>query len=112
MNNLNAFIALSIMFLATGPGAVASPSGECRVVHGRYAIYANHDRLWVIGSKHLIDVTVDELDRELSAMGWEDTVVYGDFRLCAERLGDPLSLTVRDRVNVTSYNHLDYRRGR
>ena len=91
---------------------MATPLVECSVVHGRYTVNVNNDRLCIIGSKHLIDVTIDELDIYLSARGWQNTVVYGDFTLCAEGLRDPLSLTSRDRVDVTSFTHLDYRRRR
>jgi hypothetical protein len=112
VDNLIAVAALGLTVLASGVTAEATPSRECRAVHGRYAVYANHDRLWIIGSKHLIDVSIAELDKELNARGWEDTVVYGDFTICAERISDPLRLTSRDRVDVIGYSHLDYRQRR
>lgn len=112
MNNLIMIAGLSLTVLATGMGEAATPAAECRVVQGRYAIYVNHDRLWIIGSKHLLDVSITQLDKELEARGWEETVAYGEFTICAERLGDPLTLTTHDRVEVTGYNHLDYRHRR
>jgi hypothetical protein len=69
------------------------------------------DNLWIIGSKHLLEVSIDELDKELIARGWGEWVVYGDFTICAERIGDPLRLTSHDRIAVTAYRHLVYRRG-
>ena len=108
MNDLIASAALGLAVLTTG----MQPAGarECRVVHGRYAIYVSDDRLWIVGSKHLLDVVIDDLDKQLEARGWQDTVVYGDFTLCAEHMGDPLSLTTHDRVEVTGYTNLMYRR--
>jgi hypothetical protein len=100
---------LSLAVLATGTGEAATPAAECRVVHGRYAIYVNHDLLWIVGSKHFLDVSIAQLDKELEARGWEDTVAYGDFTICTERMGDPRTLTTHDRVDVTGYGHLDYR---
>jgi hypothetical protein len=108
MNGLLILGALGLAILAAGPQATAQPK-ECRVVHGRYAIYVNNDALWVSGSKHLLEVGITELDKELQARGWEDTVVYGDFTLCSVRLGDPTKLTIRDPVEVTGYTHLVYR---
>jgi hypothetical protein len=101
--------ALGLATLAAGPQASAQ-SKECRVVHGRYAIYVNNDALWVSGSKHLLVVSIGELDKELQARGWEDTVAYGDFTVCSVARRDPMKLTIRDSVEVTSYARLVYRR--
>jgi hypothetical protein len=79
-------------------------------VHGRYAIYVNNDALWISGSKHLLIVPIDKLDKELQARGWENTVVYGDFTVCSAHMRDPTKLTIRDRIEVTGYEHLVYRR--
>lgn len=87
---------------------VTAQARECRLVHARYAINANRDSLWVIGSKHLLEVSIDALDKELERRGWERTVVFGDFTICAERISDPRQLAVRDRVDVTGYSHLEY----
>jgi hypothetical protein len=108
VKDLVAIVVLSLAVLATAPAATATPSRECRVVQGRYAIYVNHDRLWVVGSRHLLDVSIPELDRDLEARGWEDTMVYGDFTLCAAHMGNPINLTTRDPVEVKSYDHLIY----
>ena len=108
MYGLMALSALGMALHSAGPQTSAQPA-ECRVVHGRYAIYVNNDALRVSGSKHLLIVAVSELDKELQTRGWEDTVVYGDFTLCSTHLGDPKKLTIRDRVEVMGYTHLVYR---
>ena len=110
LNKLFAVVSICVAVLCTTTVAVAAPYPECRIVHGRYRIYANHDRLWIVGSKHFLDVTIDELDRGLEARDWEDTVAYADFTLCTDRKGDPLNLTTHDRIDVTGYSHLTYRR--
>jgi hypothetical protein len=56
-----------------------------------------------------LDVVIDELDKELAARGWESTVVFGDFTICADRITDPRQLTVHDRVDVAGYTNLEYR---
>ena len=101
--------ALGLAVVATEALPREARADECRVVRARYAIYVNNDALWVVGSKHLLETVVDALDKQLKARGWDETVVYGDFRLCAEHIGDPRSLTNRDHVKVTSIVKLDYR---
>jgi len=108
VGSLIAFVALGLAVLGSSAAAIR----ECRVLHGRYAVYAENDLLWIVGSKHLLVVSIAQLDKELDARGWQDTVVYGDFTVCAEQMSDPLRLTSRDRVDVTGYSHLDYRRRR
>jgi len=107
LKGLSFFAAITMV----GLQAVATAAGarECRVVQGRYAIYANHDRLWVVGSKHLLDVSIDKLDDELDTRGWEKTAAYGTFTICADHIGDPRALSVRDRVQVTDHGHLEFR---
>lgn len=109
MIELIAAVALGFARPAEPPQTAEAPSRECRVVRSRYAVYANKDALWIVGSRHLVAVVIDALDRELEARGWEDTVVFGDFTLCAEHMSDPLNLTIRDRVEVTGYANLVYR---
>jgi len=107
VNLLIASAALGLAAVAAGPQT--QPSRECRVVHGRYAVYADGDALWIVGSRHRLSVVIAALDRELEARGWQDTVVFGDFTLCAARIGDPWTLTIRDRVDVAAYANLSYR---
>jgi hypothetical protein len=109
MNGVIAAAVLGLVAVGTGgqPGSSRQP-GDCRVVHGRYAIFADGDRLWVAGSKHFLSVSVDALDKELQSRGWETTVVYGDFTICAKRIADPRLLTIQDDVEVTNYANLRY----
>jgi len=86
---------------------VARPN-ECRVVRARYSIGVNNDYLWVVGSKHRIVVVIKELDRELIARGWEKTVAYGSFRLCAHQIRNPMLLTGKDRVLVAGYSNISF----
>jgi len=88
---------LGLAVVATQAEPTNGHARECRVVHARYAICADGDALWIVGSKHLLDVVIDDLDEQLEARG-EDTVVFGDFTICAEHMGDP------------RYTHLTYRR--
>lgn len=97
------------VLLVLSDAATALPSQTCQVVHGRYEIYANGDRLRVAGSRHLLDVVIDALDKELMARGWENTAVDGDFTVCAEGMTDARKLTIHDRVHVTRYQHLRYK---
>src|SRR5215469_2868327 len=58
--------------------------GKCYTVHGRYAIYANHDGIWPVGTKRFLSATDPELDTMLEKSGWEDHVLFGDFSVCPE----------------------------
>lgn len=102
-----------IAVLALALAAPTSGSGDsafrhCHQVHAHYAIYANRDGLRVLGSKHVLDVAIDALDKELEARGWEKTVAYGDFTVCSERPINPRKLSIRDTVRVTEYSHVIY----
>lgn len=110
--SLIASVLLGLAVQTAGPQPAEATPHDCRVVRARYEIAANKDVLWVVGSPHLLTVVIPALDVELQARGWEDTVVFGDFTLCAARIGNPRDLTSRDRVEVTGYANLDYRRRR
>jgi len=81
---------------------------QCRVVHGRYRIYANHDLLWIAGSKHLLEVVIDELDSELTKRGWEKTSAYGDFKLCVDKIINPQALTISNSVRVAEFSNIRF----
>lgn len=85
-----------------------SPQPHCTTVHGRYAIYANGDRLWISGSKHFLSVGNDKLDQELEERGWENTAAYGNFTICSLSQSDPKHLTIRDNVSLRGYSHLRF----
>ena len=104
-----AILGLAALLTGEAPKASAEPT-QCHVAQARYSIYVENDLLWVIGSKHLLMVVIDGLDKELDARGWESTVVYGDFTLCARPTTDARQLTNRDRVRVTGYSNLRYAR--
>jgi hypothetical protein len=87
-----------------GGSAASARSEHCAAVHGRYAIYANNDYLWVTGSKHRLVVVIDALDKRLQELGWEQTAAYGKFVICSDRAVDPLRLTNQDEVRVKSYS--------
>lgn len=100
-----------LICLALFGSSTASANGEhCSTVQGRYAIYANNDFLTVKGSKHLLGVVIDTLDKRLERMGWEQTAAYGDFVLCSDRAANPARLSVRDRVRVKSYSNVRFLR--
>jgi hypothetical protein len=79
-------------------------------VRARYEIYVEGDRLWIIGSRHLLDVASDELDKQLEKRGWETTVAYGNFNICAAHLNDPKQLAITHNVTLKSYTDLQFRR--
>jgi hypothetical protein len=81
---------------------------QCSTVRARYAIFADGDRLWVIGSKHLLEIVGDDLDKQLEQRGWENTVVYGDFVVCSTTMKDPKQLTIQDNVTLKGYTHLHF----
>jgi hypothetical protein len=89
-----------------GSSAGSAQDEHCSTVYGRYAIYANNDFLWVKGSKHSLVVVIDDLDKQLEKMGWEQTAAFGDFVLCSDRAVDPVRLTIQDRVRVKSYSNV------
>jgi hypothetical protein len=91
--------------------ATASQPGQaihCHKVHGRYGIYVTNDLLHISGSKHLLVVVNEDLDRELIRRGWESTVVFGDFTLCTKETRALRDLTRRDDVWLTAVSNIRY----
>ncbi len=102
-------LAMALLIAAAGPaGHPEGPPEHCQQVRGRYAIYANRDALQVLGSKHLVEVSIEGLDKELQARGWENTSAYGDFTICSLRKAEARALTVRDVVRVVRYGNVRY----
>jgi hypothetical protein len=95
-----------LLFVRNGNAQNAKKFESCTTARGRYGIYVDGDRLWIIGSKHLIEVVSDELDADLEKRGWESTVAYGQFTVCARRTTDPKQLTVRDQVSLKQYDQI------
>ncbi len=67
--------------------------GDCRWVHGRFAVFngSSVQRIWIVGSKHTVAVPDDYADvpkviRDYEAQGpflrLEDAL-FADFRVCA-----------------------------
>ena len=99
--------------LASSPASAqdAKPAPKyCYTVHARYAIYVERDSLWIPGSKHYINVPIDELDKKLQAKGWEDWVAFGDFDLCTDSDFKPLSLWRANDVTVKGYKNIVFRK--
>jgi len=95
-------LAIAISLAATGTtGNNGIAPQHCQKVHARYAVYSNRDALWVVGSKHILDVSIDALDKVLQARGWENTVAYGDFMVCTDRQAGARALTINDPIVVT-----------
>ena len=88
--------------------ASAAPLRHCQQVRAKYEIYADGDALWVVGSKHRLNVVIDPLDKELRARGWTSTVAYGDFTVCSKRPVPARALTRTDAVLVSGYSGVRY----
>ena len=99
------YLSLAPLGLAQGH----TDAMPCTTVQGRYGIYADGDRLWVTGSRHLIEVVSDELDAELEKRGWESTYAYGQFTICARAMSDPRQLTIRDQVVLKGFKQIEFR---
>lgn len=72
-------------------------------MRGRYAIYADGDAIWPVGTNRLLGTTDRDLDTMLEKAGWQDHVLFGDFTVCPE------SAYVRglgQSVCIQSYKHL------
>ena len=79
---LFAFLLLSGTPMLLAADCREAEFGKCFNVHGRYAIYADGDAIWLIGTKRLLSTTDDKLDNMLEKAGWEDYTLYGDFTVC------------------------------
>jgi hypothetical protein len=69
-----------LLSVRNGTAQNAQNTESCTTVRGRYGIYVDGDRLWITGSKHLVEVVNDDLDAELRKRGWESTFAYGSSR--------------------------------
>ncbi len=94
---------LATLNLAVSSAATAH-NEHCSTDSGRYAIYANGDRLRIHGSRHILSVVIDPLDERLEKVGWEKAAAEGTFTICYDKAVSPLSLTIRDAVEVKSYS--------
>ena len=92
-------VALLLAAAPAGDNAPPQRAGDCRWVHGRYAIYngAGVRRIWVIGTRRIINLLDDdddippEIRRYQNAApyyGFEDAL-YGDFYVCARANSRP-----------------------
>jgi len=95
-------LLLFTLLSAAAPGGVnAAPAraGECRWVHGRYAIYNGSGvrRIWLIGTRRIIHLYDDDEDvppaierysREADH-GAPGTGLYGNFYVCAREHSRP-----------------------
>lgn len=111
MHKRLSLLVFGCYLLAARPGLAQGheDAAPCATVQGRYGIYADGDRLWVIGSKHLIEVVSNELDAELEERGWESAYAYGQFTICARGMTDPTKLTIRDRVVLKGFKQIEFR---
>jgi hypothetical protein len=88
---------------AQGGACQQTTFGKCYAMRGRYAIYADGDAIWPVGTKRLLGATDPELDKMLEKAGWEDYVLFGDFTVC------PTSPYLRGHMQgvcIESYKHL------
>lgn len=93
-----AFAALLALAASTA-NAPPARAGQCRWVHGRYAIYNGSGvrRIWVIGTRRIISLYDDdedvpsEIDRYAreESHGTDGTGLYGDFYVCAREHSRP-----------------------
>jgi len=96
---------IGICLAITASPAVAHAE-HCSTVVAEYSVYANGDRLRVIGSSHLLSVVVDPLDKRLEKAGWEHAVAYGKFVICSARAVSPKKLTIHDQVRVKDFSRI------
>ena len=89
------FILAAAALAAAAPGnAPPQRTGECRWVHGRYAVYNGSGirRIWVIGTRRIVALYDDDEnvpsaiaryhERPDPGYGYEDAL-FGDFYVCA-----------------------------
>lgn len=94
-------ILLLAALAAASAGANAPPqrAGECRWVHGRYAIYNGSGvrRIWVIGTRRIIHLYDNDnhVPPEIERYGRDglyyrlEDGLYGDFYVCARERSRP-----------------------
>ena len=101
-------LATVLLFLLPALSAKASDCkeseyGRCFTVHGRYAIYADGDAIWPVGTHRLLSTTDPELDKMLERFGWEDHVLFGNFSVCpdsAYKRGEKQSVCIQTYKNL------------
>jgi hypothetical protein len=77
---------------SVGPGGECTETtfGRCFSVHGRYAIYANADGIWIVGTKRVLRTTDNRLDKMIMQKGdWLDYAIVGDFQVCPRSIYKP-----------------------
>jgi len=101
---------LALFLLALAPTVrpeerpcVETSYGRCYFVHARYAIYADGDALWPVGTKRLLEATSPQLDQMLEKAGWEDNVLFGDFQVCPE---SPYIRGQKQAVCIAAYKNI------
>ena len=103
-------LVLAPVLLAMNPAASAKGAdcketeyGKCYEVHGRYAIYADGDAIWPVGTHRLLSTTDSELDKMLEQSGWQEHVLFGDFSVCPTseyKRGEMQSVCIQSYRNV------------
>jgi hypothetical protein len=96
-----------VSLLLAGP-ANEKPLQTCATAHATYAIYANHDLVRIDRSRHLIEISSDELDKALDRRGWETVAAKGRFTLCGQGATSPLKWNIRDRVDLISFRDIRF----
>jgi hypothetical protein len=95
-------LVLAALLAAAASGAVNAPparAGECRWVHGRYAVYNGSGvrRIWLIGTRRIVSLNDDDEDippaiaryqRGAPYVGGE-IGLFGDFYVCARERSRP-----------------------
>lgn len=87
-------LLVSLLLIGAAPNAPPSRAGDCRWVHGRFAIYNGSSlrRIWIIGTRRIVALKDDDVDvppeieryqqGSASYGGFEDAL-FGDFYVCA-----------------------------
>jgi hypothetical protein len=80
------------MLVATSAIAPPAKAGECKWVHGRYAVYngAGVRRIWVIGTHRIIDLdngddirAIVKYEQHPTDYEGKEDGLFGDFFVCA-----------------------------
>lgn len=96
-------LLVAALLATAGPAGVPAPparAGECRWVHGRFAIYNGSGvrRIWIIGTRRIVALLDDDDDIPSAIQayqrnahehrGLEDSL-FGDFHVCARERSRP-----------------------
>ena len=88
-------LLLSLLLAGAAPAnAPPAREGECRWVHGRYAIYNGSSlrRIWIIGTRRIVALKDDDAavppeieryQRGFASYGGFEDALFGDFYVCA-----------------------------